>query len=108
MTHLKTVGLITDEEQQHFKSIPFSKKNLRRVGVRDGVVKRRSQTAQSNYTVKQHSQTAQTNSTVKQHSQTAQSNGDIIHMMRFSIFRLHTKLQPNLLKNVKVMHVFHF
>ena len=31
-----------------------------------------------------------------------------IHMLRPSIQRLHTKFQPNQLKNAKVMHVFHF
>ena len=31
-----------------------------------------------------------------------------IHMLSPSIQRLHTKFQPNQLKNAKVMHVFHF
>ena len=31
-----------------------------------------------------------------------------IHMLSPSIQRLHTKFQPNWLKNTKVMHVFHF
>ena len=31
-----------------------------------------------------------------------------IHMLSPSIQRLHTKFQPNRLKNAKVMHVFHF
>ena len=31
-----------------------------------------------------------------------------IHMLSPSIQRLHTKFQPNQLKNAEVMHVFHF
>ena len=31
-----------------------------------------------------------------------------IHMLSLSIQRLHTKFQPNQLKNAEVMHVFHF
>ena len=31
-----------------------------------------------------------------------------IHMLSHSIQRLHTKFQPNQLKNAKVMHVFYF
>ena len=31
-----------------------------------------------------------------------------IHMLSPSIQRLHTKFQPNWLKNAKVMHIFHF
>ena len=31
-----------------------------------------------------------------------------IHMLSPSIQRLHTKFQPNRLKNAKVMHIFHF
>ena len=31
-----------------------------------------------------------------------------IHMSSLSIQRLHTKFQPNWLKNTKVMHIFHF
>ena len=31
-----------------------------------------------------------------------------IHMLSHSIQRLHTKFQPNRLKNAEVMHIFHF
>ena len=31
-----------------------------------------------------------------------------VHMLSSSIQKLHTKFQPNWLKNAKVMHVFHF
>ena len=38
----------------------------------------------------------------------AQMHMNHIHMLSHSIQRLHTKFQPNRLKNVKVMYVFHF
>ena len=40
--------------------------------------------------------------------QHAQMHINHIHLLSPSIQRLHTKFQPNRLKNAKVMHVFHF